>query len=235
MSVAKILEYQKIDMKLYKLERDYYKLDVVRAVAQYKQDAQSKSLMLNNFMAELKNCYQQIAVINDKYEEYEALRKELLDVDITVFEDVKDFDKYEKNLAKIEDNLSEIAKETAKLTKRIGEIGVENKTLNELIDKYQVAYSKAKQLSQDKLEEVKRAGMPYVVEKKKREPDIEEKYLTKYKELRAKKIMPAFVPYQEGNCLGCGVEIRIEVDKFMNNKYDCVECPHCGRMVYKPE
>lgn len=235
MSVAKILEYQKIDMKLYKLERDYYKSDVVRAVAQYKQDAQNKNLMLNNLMAELKNCYQQISAINDKYEEAEALRNELLNVDFNTFDDAKDFEKYEKNLAKVEENLSEIAKEMAKLTKRINEISVENKNLNELVDKYLIAYKRASDLSDKAKSKVLEDGKPYAVQKKALEPDIEEKYLAKYKVLRSKKIMPAFVPYQDGNCLGCGVEIRIEVDRFLNNKYDCVECPHCGRMVFKAE
>ena len=235
MSVEKILEYQKIDMKLYKLERDYYKSDVVAAAAQYKQDAQNKNLQLNNLMAELQNCYQQVIVINTRYEEAEALRNELLSVDVNTFEDAKDFDQYEKNLAKIEENISDIAKEMAKLTRRIAEIGAENKSLNELIDKYITAYKRATQLSEKAKNEVLEKGKPYAMQKKALEPDIEEKYLAKYKVLRSKKIMPAFVPYQDGHCLGCGVDIKIEVDKFMNKKYDCVECPHCGRMVYKTE
>ena len=45
--------------------------------------------------------------------------------------------------------------------------------------------------------------------------------------------MPAFVMYSDGNCLGCGMDISVEVDKLITKIGDCAECPNCGRIVYK--
>jgi len=62
---------------------------------------------------------------------------------------------------------------------------------------------------------------------------IDPKLFEKYRALRASKKMPACVPIQDGNCLGCGMNIQIEVEKKLTKEGDWAECPNCGRIVYK--
>lgn len=233
MSINKILEYQKIDMNIYKKERDFNKSDIVKKVSQYKAEAVNNNNLLNNLGAELENCYQQFSVISKKYEEIENAYNEMLKVDINEFQNLKDFEKYEKELSKLEESFSIISKELAKSQKKIIDIDNESKKLNELISKYLVACNKGKALINKEKEALIAEIKPELCKLKEMEADIDKDILEKYKALRKEKNMPAFVPYQEGNCLGCGVDIKIEVDAQLKNAFDYTECPHCGRMVYK--
>ena len=156
-----------------------------------------------------------------------------LETDFSEFKDLKDYDKYEKDLVKYEENLGNISKEVNRIIKRIAEINDSNKKINDQITKLVNEFNNAKIATEEKRKELLREAVPFAKQLKALEPELNEKLYNKYKELRAKKKMPAIVPYSDGNCLGCGIEIAVEVDKLMINQFDIAECPHCGRIIYK--
>lgn len=237
MNIQIMLEYQKIDMQSYKLERDFYRSESYLKVNKLLQDASARKKDLTDLSAELMKCYTQLKVLSAKLDEIDAERQKLADTDFDCFTEEKDLDRFEKNLAKLDENFLVINREIARTVKRISDIAEKNKDLNELMDKYNIAVAKAQEVSNAKLEEVKKQRMPFVMQLKnirESQPDFEKSELyIKYKSLRAKKRMPAIVPYNEGYCAGCGMEIGVEVNKYLKEKYDYTECPHCGRIVYK--
>lgn len=232
MSVEKILEYQKIDFNIYKKEKDFAQSNEMKRMLMCKEEVKNKRDSLDALVSELDKCYSLLESLEKRLDEEDANRSSYED-DFTAYTDIKDFDKYEKTFSKYEENVSNIIKEIQKTVKRIAEINDTNKKVNEQISKLVVEFNNAKASTEEKRMTLLKEAVPYAKELKKLEPEIEEKYLNKYKELRAKKKMPAFVPYSEGNCMGCGIGIEVEVGKLMVNPYDCAECPHCGRIVYK--
>ena len=232
MPVNKILEYQKIDMNIYKKEKELSQSDEMKRLKLYKDDIKLKNDNLNKLLKELSFCYKQLEELEKKFNDTETMSA-TLDVDFDNFSDIKDFDKFESEMSKYEENLTTINKTVNKIVKRINEIELENKKLNDLIDKRIREFNITKEAATVKQKELLKEALPYAKKLKSLENEIDEKYLKKYRELREKKKMPAFVMYSDGNCLGCGMDISVEVDKLFTKIGDCAECPNCGRIVYK--
>lgn len=232
MSVTQILEYQKIDMHIYKKENELSKSEEMKRLNMLKNDVKVKNDALNGLVKDLEICYKQLSVQKSKLNEAQEYGK-TFDIDFDEFTEIKEFDKFEKDLLKYEETINSIVKEINRLIKKISDINAENNKLNDLIDKRIIEFNKAKEACKAKQSDLLKEAFPYAKQLKALEPDIDPKLLTKYKELRTKRKMPAFVMYMDGNCLGCGMEISVEVDKILKNAGDCTECPHCGRIVYK--
>ena len=232
MSVQKILEYQQIDLNIYKKEKDFAQSNEMKRMVLCKEEVKNKREMLDSLVKELNKCYTLLSTLEKKLDEEDSNRSSF-ETDFSDYTDIKDFERYEKSLTKYEENISAIVKDIQKNVKRISEINESNKKINEQISKLVVDFNNAKALTEEKRKALFLEAVPFAKKLKELEPEIEEKYLKKYKELRAKKKMPAFVPYNEGSCMGCGIGIEVEVGKQMINQFDCAECPHCGRIVYK--
>ena len=232
MPVNKILEYQRIDMNIYKKEKELAQSDEMKRLKLYKEDIKVKNDTLNKLLKELSFCYKQLEELENKFNETEKICASF-DIDFDKFSDLKEFDKFESEMVKYEENLITINRTVNKIVKRINEIDNENKKLNDLIDKRIREFNKTKEAATIKQKELLKEAVPYAKQLKALEGEINKKYLKKYRELRDKKKMPAFVMYSDGNCLGCGMDISVEVDKLITKIGDCAECPNCGRIVYK--
>jgi predicted nucleic acid-binding Zn-ribbon protein len=233
MSELKILEYQTIDMNIYKKERDFVQSVENRTVFKYKDDIKKQTDAMTELTKDLENCFIPFPSLREKCVNAEKAYNDLNTVDFDSFASLEDFDNYEKDLKKCEDALNELKKDITKAVGRISDIAIENKRLNDLIDKLIMEFNRAKNIAEAKKNEVLREVIPFARQLKALESEIPEKQLIKYRQLRSQKKMPAYVPYVDGNCFGCGMNIKIEVDKYMKDVFDCAECPHCGRIVYK--
>ena len=63
------------------------------------------------------------------------------------------------------------------------------------------------------------------------EKDLDQNFLGKYKQRRADKIYPVFVPAVEKSCGGCRMELPSASLERLKNK-GFLECEHCGRIIY---
>lgn len=231
MSVQKILEYQKIDLNIYKKEKAFAQSAEMKHMVTCKEEIKNKKKTLEDLVAELDKSYALLGALESKIAEFDPEKADLV-TDFADYNDIKEFDRYEKDLAKYEENVSNFGKEVTKIIKRIAEIGELNKKINDQIARLVVEFQKAKVATEEKRKEIIREAYPFAKHLKEIEPEIAPEVLAKYKEIRAKK-MPVYVPYSDGSCLGCGMGIKLEVDKLLVNPFDSAECPHCGRIVYK--
>lgn len=232
MSVEKILEYQKIDFNIYKKEKDFAQSTEMKRMLLCKEEVKNKRDSLDALVSELDKCYALLDNLERRLNE-EDVNRTSFETDFSDYTDIKEFDKYEKNFSKYEETVSAIIKDIQKTIKRIGEINESNKKINDQISRLVVEFNNAKMQTEEKRKILLGEAIPFAKKLKELESSIDENLLSKYKELRKKKKMPAFVPYSDGNCMGCGIGIEVEVGKSMVNPYDCAECPHCGRIVYK--
>lgn len=231
MSVQKMLEYQKIDLNIYKKEKALAQSDEMKLMVKCKATVKSKKESLSDLLSELDKCYAILASLDGKFSDYTP-EKASLDSNLGDFTDIKQFDHYEANLKKYEDNVANFGKEIAKVLKRISDIAEANKTINDQINRLILEFNRAKAATEEKRKELLKEAVPFAKQLKELEVDIEPELLAQYKEIRQKK-MPVYVPYSDGSCLGCGMGISVEVDKLLIKPFDSTECPHCGRIVYK--
>lgn len=231
MSIAKMLEYQKVDRELYTLQKDFYALQ-----------KNEKFIVLQNTYKEKKNILPKldkdfddiILQLNDLIKKVENLESEKEDFE-NDFENFiqEDFEHYEQILQSFEDELNFISRDASKLNKKMTDISFENKKVLEQIDNIQKQLAQFKQAMLTKQKEVMIKAKPITDELQKIAKDIDPEMLKKYAHCRNNRF-PVFMPYtEEGNCSACGMFVKIEVDKHLIKAGDYTECPNCRRILYK--
>ena len=231
MELAKILQYQKIDMELFKLEKEYsqskeidLKNKIIKLFEKKKEQLAKLSSELDELLLQLAKSDEKLdacssGILNDIAPEKASNEKELFEVG--------------KTIKRCEDEINSLSSELNKILKRISEINTENRKTNEEMIALNNEYRLVNNALENKKNDMLAKAKPIVLQLKALLPDLESPEFDKYKEIRKSKKMPAYVVYQNGNCGACGMEIAIEVGNKLQNVGDVAECPHCGRMVYK--
>ncbi|MBQ7884969.1 MAG: hypothetical protein IJ318_02610 [Clostridia bacterium] len=231
MDLSKLLEYQKKDAELIKLERALYNNEdkkVFNQMIGVVKDAQSKSAMLEKQAGEL------IATYNTLKQTFEENIKSANIIGNKKLEDasVEDLENVEQISQTIINNLSILEKKLLKQAERV------NAVLNDF-DQTRKRYN----LARDKYNKHKEL---YDAESKKYEPLIAEKQkdvkaleasldatlLAKYKQRRQDRIFPVFVPCIDKTCGGCRMELPSASLSALKNK-GILECEHCRRIIYE--
>lgn len=232
MAIPDMIKYQKLDLTLYNLEKDYIQSTEIKRVYNCQNMYKARLDTLVKLNKELEDLYAQLAKLEIRFDEVD-LDKESFTVSFDNFVEIKQYEDYERNLAKYEESLISVNRESSRIIKRISEINAESKKINEQMDSLNNEYAKASNILSAKKKDMKKSAEPMLIQLNEMSKNIDEKLLAAYKELRSAKKMPAYVAYKDGNCCGCGMNISIEVDKKLLKLGDYTECPNCGRLVYK--
>lgn len=235
MELDKMLQYQKTDIVVYKLEREYQQSKERELLLRCKKSFEEKKSTLIGLSKELDNTLATINKLSEIIDELEKNGSDWNGFDANAVTTEEELAKIEKEFADYETKVSEISKEFTKAIKKEDEIAYENKRLHEEMEVLNNDFRHLNGLLKKKEADMLEKAKPYVKTRKALESDIDKKLFEKYQELRKAKKMPAIVPYNEGCCGGCGMNISIEVGKKLVNPYDLAECTHCGRIVYKPK
>ncbi len=233
MPLDKILEYQKIDTKIFILDKDFraskesQKLQYYYAKYRENKDALEK---VNN---DAKEAMKAFGNNLQKAQEAEGLEK-YIDEDLSKIDDLSDLDLYNKSLAEYEQYITTLERQVNKLTKRLSDIKSMAMTLQGSLRELRARTMSQKREFDAKQKEIAEQARPYLIELRKLQQDIDPAIMKKYLALRKERKMPAFVEYADGNCTGCGIHIEIEVEHKLQKKGDYAECPECRRIVYKP-
>lgn len=231
MGLTKILEYQDIDFPIYKAVLVVIKSSVATSIAQISQQITAAKDALIKLDSEAAKQFAEIDRLSAKLNELLAEnRMDFSFNSVTTISQVDNIEKviadYEKEIGNLEGNIEKcfrrLAEISAEATKQmqIGSVAVASrgKKREELAQLSQEVYSKFG-------EEIKKLN-----ELRK---DIDPAYMAKYTELRKQRKMPAFVPYEGGNCSGCGMNVEVELKVKLKNSGDVAECPNCRRILYK--
>ena len=228
-----ILEYQKKDAMLVKIDRDLensqQKVEVNKLVEQVKQ-VQSKLVALENSATQLVAEFEKVKQTFEK--EDNKLQKvkdtdfsdkdetELRDAEIQIKKEIGGLLGFGKEIKTLSDKITKTVKEFEQ-TKAYG---VECK------DKYKTSLNKYKQFSANKNEEREKI-LSELEELKKR---IDSKIMNKYLQMRDDHKFPILVPLVNQSCGGCAMNLP-------NARYDLLkknhllECENCHRIIYLPE
>lgn len=228
---GKILEYQKLEGEVIKLENELAKSSDREKASQIQQELKSyhsKLLSLEENAKRVNNAY---SLAIKKYQEYGEKLAELEKQVESAPEDKADFfEKAYKDFASISNGLE---KEIAKLHNDIQQISHEyeeiikkSKIGREKFDGYKAKYTKLKNELEPKIAESKTALA-------KIQKEVETKLMQKYLQKRENRIFPVFVSLADNKCGGCRMEISAsKLGSMKNNEFGVIECENCGRIIY---
>lgn len=230
MDLKKILDYQKKDAELIKLERTLNNNEDKKVYTQMisvVKDAQNRSNALEKQAGDLLGVYQNLKktyednirsanIVNNKNLEKTSLA---------------DLDTIEEIASNIMTNLNILEKklllEAEKVNAILNDFDQTRKKYNLAKDKY----AKHKAL----FDEQSKKLQPEIEEKtkavKKLENDIDPTILAKYKQRRQDNIFPVFVPCIDKACGGCRMELPYANLATLKTK-GVLECEHCRRIIY---
>ena len=227
----KILEYQKIEGNVLKLEGELAKSADREKAAEIQQELKSfhaRLVVLENNAKQVNDAYSKAI---KKYQEYNEklaeLEKQVESIDeskVDLYEKAyKDFANIavglEKEIAKMHNEIQQISHEYEEIIKK-------SKVDREKFDKYKAAYTKLKLELEPKINEGR-------AELAKIQKEIEAKLFQKYLQKRENRIFPVFVALTDNKCGGCRMEISAsKLGAMKNNEFGVIECENCGRIIY---
>lgn len=229
MDFNKIIEYQKKDEELIKIERDLnnnVNKKVFSEMIAVVKKAQEKSSHLENKAQALINEYNSL---KKAYEDNLAQIEKFISKNLENLSQ-KDLENILNASSAITNNLNILEK------KLFNEAENFNITLNEFEQaKKQYGYARAKYNdNKQKYEQFLKEKEPIIQEIKNQlrnlERGIDSKLINKYKQLRSDKLFPVFVGLNERSCGGCMMELSAaEIEKVKNIGY--IECDNCHRII----
>ncbi len=232
MDIEKILEYQKLDFVLYKANRDFINSDEnknAQALRKLRNDLAESLIRLD------KETGENFRDIEKAINAYEAFMKKTKGMTLTGAKNIEQADKIDETLDSLIKELDAIYRDLDKGFKRLQDIeGKESKAIAQKMSKVLSELKNAEQLKNDVRVKILSSITQEGNALNKMQSELDPEDLKLYNKVKNAKIkMPYVVEYRDGNCLGCGLEIKSEVDAKLQNFGDVAECPNCRRLVYK--
>lgn len=227
----KILEYQKTEGAIIKLENELAKSSDREKAGEIQRELKnyhSRLLVLEENAKRVNAAY---ALAIKKYQEYNEKLAELEKQVEQASAEKADF--YEKAYKDFLNIASGLEKEIAKMHNDIQQISHEyeeiikkSKIGREKFDGHKEKYTKLKNEVEPKIAELK-------VNLAKIQKEIDGKLYQKYIQKRENRIFPVFVALSDNKCGGCRMEISAsKLGAMKNNEFGVIECENCGRIIY---
>lgn len=234
MELKKLLAYQELDKKLYRIENEYQKSPEVMKLVQLQKDFKDEKARMQQLTKEVGDLIASFPRIDAKLDNLVEYEDSIDIEELDLITDLAELNACESNINKYQDAITTIEKEASKIMRRLSEIKSEYQKCNERLYAINANYKKFKVIHDEKQKEMQASALPIMKELKALAGELDATLMQKYLERRKAKKMPAFVPYIDGNCSGCGMNIEVEVSKYLQKSGDIKECPECRRMVYMP-
>ena len=230
MEIEKILQYQKKDFEIVKLERmlnDSENKKITNQMVDKVKQSQNTSLQLEKLAQDLNR---EFANLQKSYEE-NAKKFEIVSK--------KDFSLMsEEEIASIENvtqailaNLSVLDKKFIALAENIKKTLVQFENAKKNYTLAREKHKKHKELYEQESSKLAPQIESLQKELSVLEKDIDATFLAKYKQKRADKIFPVIVPLNEQTCGGCQMSLSMAFTNSLKEK-GYGECENCRRVIY---
>lgn len=234
MDITKILDYQKTDSQLFKLEkslRDNPNKRIANEMSNNARNAQQHSMQLDSkagdLIRDVNTIKKQLEIQTDKMNQ--VLAK---DVEKLSKEEVENLlllkDKLAQNLNILDKNLTKLAE---MMNAMLADFNKTLKVYNSSRDKF----AESKNLYDQDVKAVEPEKKELEAKLSSLEKSIDAGLLEKYKKRRADNIFPVLVPLKYGkSCGGCHMELSTaDVSKLQREGVQT--CEHCRRIIYYKE
>lgn len=231
MNIESLLEYQKLDSELFKVEQKLLESPYRKKATELANIAKKAQLRSTELETEAEKLLNEISDIKEKYNLNKSKADDMLgsDVENMSMEDV------EKSLTlkgKVASNLNILEKMLQKSAEKINAILSEFNKAKKSYDEARKQYDVCKQ----KVEEEKKQYEPEKERIKKDleklEKNVDATLMAEYKKRRNDNIFPVVVPLEGSFCGRCRVEqSKVAISRLKEN--GVITCEHCKRFIYK--
>lgn len=231
--ISQLLLYQEKDSELLKLEQEIAGSEERKKFVQTQNFMKKASEKLDQLDAKSNSLLSRLEALEENYREIAETLKDFEHLDELV-EEGADLSFYQRNAAKISEQLKSLKSEINALVAAAKETTEEYQLLKKKviatqkqipeIDAAYKAYKKEKQTLMDKVSEELAALSG----------DIDPEVLRKYQVKRSERIFPIICEINSDRCSKCGIELSI-ADKDKVAAGNVVECEHCHRFLYKKQ
>ena len=230
MDIKQILDYQKQDFEIIKLERKLEESEdkkIYQEMRTVVKDAQNKS---NNLEKEAGELIKQYTEMKKAYDAEVKACGEIVNKDPKSLK-VEDLDKTVSKTNQMIESISLLEKKLMAFAEHVNSVLADfdstRKRYNEARKKYSAHKQAYEAMSAKILPEIEKLKH----EIKKIEDKMDPAFLQKYKQRRQDKVFPIFVPVVDKTCGGCRMELpSASLDRLKRNGF--LECEHCRRIIY---
>lgn len=231
MDLNKILEYQKLDSQLFKIERqlkDNGNKKTANKMHEQMREAQNRSIKLEekagSLLNEIEKVKKQFKIQKDKMDEFssknlENMKKEEIEKLLILK------DKLSQNLTILDKNLSSLA-ETVNAV--LSDFNKTIKTFNNSKEEY----AKSKSAYEEDVRTMDKSQKDVKEKLHSISKDIEPKVMEAYQKRRKENIFPVVVPLINNSCGGCHIELPYANISKLEDE-GILTCEHCHRLIYK--
>lgn len=230
MNFNAILNYQKIDVELVKIEKELRRSKEKEAVAELMDKINSAGECVNKLNLdadELQINADKLAASIDKYE------NETGEVAAHIGEiaDLQEVEYYEKTLAGLSEDINRLIRELQRVGSRMDSVKENSDNIMRQALSTKEQYNAALEKYQSFKHDLQVKAWPIAEQLKNMEKEIPDNFMATYKRLRSNRKLPAFVEYKgDGSCY-CGMNLPNNCLGKLKEAGDYVECPNCGRIL----
>lgn len=231
MELSAMLNYQKLDMQLMKLENELMQSDIAR---EYASNKKALAVAQEQVVKQNRDAGEMIKQMEGLLAEYDALEKELKEAEEAVpdVRDVNGADFFLRNVQKLIAQLKNLSAEISKMSSKIVELNQAHATTMATGKEVSRKWSACKAAYEAEKAKFRPAAMELQEKIAAAEKDCSEQFLEVYKRLRKQKKIPVVVPLEGRSCGGCFMELAGDTVVKLDNQ-PFVECPDCGRILYR--
>lgn len=228
--MKEILEYQKLDMQLKKLEKQVNssnEKNVMNQMINYVKTAQNKTLELEKSAKKLTEDYQSLKA------EYDKSLKTIKELTAKKAEELseKEMEEVFHKINQVSSNLYMIERNLNINVNNIKSILKEFETTKNQVIVARTKHKESKEKYEQLVADIKPKTDKIIAEMCALESKVKPELLTKYKEKKHDNIFPVFVELKDGNCGGCMMaQPKGRIDKLKQDGY--IICEQCGRIIF---
>lgn len=230
MDLKTILQYQKKDAELIKLEKQLNSNENKKIYTQMisvVKDAQNKSNELEKKAGDLIADYEQL---KKSYQENVAYANKIGAKDLDKL-NLSDIETMEEIAQTILTNLSILEKKLLAQAEKVNAVLTDFEQTKKRYTVAKEKYNKHKSLFDAESESLSPEIKTKTAELKELEKNVDSAIIAKYNQRRQDKIFPVLVPCIDKACGGCRMELpSASLNALKNNGY--LECEHCRRIIY---
>ena len=231
MELSAMLEYQNLDRSLMKLENELMQSESAR---EYATSKHALAVAQEQVIKQGRDAGEMIKQMEGLIAEYDALEKELKEAEEAVPDvaDVTGADFFLRNVQKLIAQLKNLASDISKMSAKIVELNQGHAATMAAGKDAKKRFNLCKPAYEAEKEKYRPAATELQQKIAEAEKGCSEEFLSAYKRLRKLKKIPVLVPLNGRNCGGCYMELAGDQVVKLNDK-GFIECPNCGRILYK--
>lgn len=233
-----ILEYQKIDSEIVKIERDVASSEKYRAVSSLSKQFEAAKSDMHSINDEVTAALNVFDKAKTAFEELREQIDDLASVDVTVVDAFSTIEYYERQINSLYERYTALEKECIRIQNLVGDLIKRRMATmargRELGEQKKDAYEAFYKFREPYMEKSDRLKAQMKALESKIALDAPE-LLEKYKNLRASNKMPALVEYEarDERCPRCcGMEISFATADKLKVSGSYIECPNCHKILY---